>query len=73
MSCADRKEPLKYFKAMTELINLSFSYCAVCEFPKKMNLTMRGLCSTGKIFLGIYTIQFIQLYLLRRKTDGGIF
>ena len=28
---------------------LNYRYCAVCEFPKRMNLTMRGLCSTGKL------------------------
>ena len=31
------------------LIFILNRYCAVCEFPKRMNLTMRGLCSTGKL------------------------
>ena len=30
-----------------------FRFCAVCEFPERMNLTMRGLCSAGNFAPGL--------------------
>ena len=52
------------------------SYCAVCEFPKRMNLTMRGLCSTGNVICNVWNCSLITFLtpkpVCRHKTDGGI-
>lgn len=43
-------------------------YCAVCEFPEKMNLTMRGLCSSDtKLMEGFFDKGYFIYGFLNRK------
>ena len=47
------------------------SFCAVCEFPTRMNLTMRGLCASGILYWSVSSCHWLDTS--RYKTDGGIF